>query len=284
MRQSFLLSFAFLLTLTLGTTSAQGTGDSGISASTATGSGSQTSTRSGSSMDLWRIARSARAATLRKQIAASAKREAIWGEQHAAFLQKRIEYRIACRADLRQANRDTKLPTLLRCYRGELSMEREELRREREKIAGLAGVSAEVRTEALQRINSLHEAIGTLLSAIDSDVFQDTPPVTSAREKLQRAYRSHVFTARAFLRADRALSWTALLLSDLPASGSGVTLTGSGMTVTGKRICLQRQETVLRAIVKGETGSTVLPMTLQALQSCIMPLPQTETGGTIPTP
>ncbi|MEK7218741.1 MAG: hypothetical protein AAB728_04720 [Patescibacteria group bacterium] len=237
-----------------------------------------TDTGSGSAVDPWLAERQARADDLRPRMAFDAKRDAARAEQHAAYLAKRTEHRIACRADLRQANRDTKLPTLLRCYRGELSMEREELRKEREYIALLAGISEGIRKGFFAQLDAIREAIQTIMNAIDSDVYEDATQVAVARGKLQRVYRSPFFAARTLLRADRALSWTALLLADLEATGSGVTVNESS------RECLSKGEATLRAIQLGTTGSSVLSVTLNDLGACAAQAVVTGSGSSSSAP
>ncbi|MFA6038812.1 MAG: hypothetical protein WCV62_03885 [Candidatus Peribacteraceae bacterium] len=257
MRRLFLLP-AVLLVFTVGSVCAQ---------TVPTGSGS-------SSADAWQAERAARALNMRKQLVAGSKRDATRAREHADYLRMRTELRIACRADLRQANRDTKLPTLLRCYRSELSLEREELRREREYSALLAGVDDGIRKAFFTQVDALREAIQLIINGIDSDVYEDTVQVADARGKLQRVFRSKFFAARTLLRTDRALAWTSLLLSDLEAAGA------SGSTVHGMlQACLLSEEATLRAVQRGDAGTDVLPVALGTINACAGQAVQSGSGS-----
>lgn len=246
----------------------------------ATGTGTLSKTGSGSSpsVDPWVTERANRADLLRKNLAPHLKRENQWQMKQAEYLQKRTGHRVSCRAEMRQANRDTKLPTLLRCFRGELTMEREKLRQEREYAAQTLGIGDALRAAATKKIDLLRDAINTITFAIDSGVYGTQEAVASARQKLHLNYRAKLDGLRTLVRAEHALSWDALLLTDLDKQTTG---TGS---VALKNDCLTVQETALRTIVSQGTGSTVkLTDVLTGLSRCVQDLriPMGSGGTTV---
>ncbi len=260
----------FLLTLTLAHAQVPATGSGALG----TGSGSS------SSVNLW-PERKARALFLQKTLTAHLKRETQWRERVAAYRQKRADHRVACRAELRQSNRDTKLPTLLRCFRGELTMEREHLRQEKDYVAETGNINEGIRATTTRAIDLLRDAINTITFAIDNGVYDSQLSLTEAKRRLHVHYRAAVDRLRTLIRAEHALSWNALLLIDLDAEA-----TGTGATVMNHKTCLEGQETDLRTILREGTGSTIkLTDVLSALSLCVQDLrTPAGTGSTTPTP
>ncbi len=245
----------------------------------ATGSGSQPATGSGiSSVDAWPAQRAVRADLLRKNLPAFLKREGQWQSQQTEYLQKRADHRLTCRAELRQANRDAMLPTLLRCFRGELTMEREQLRQERDYVMLTLGIGDALRAESMRRIDLLRDAINTITGAIDSGVYQTQAALAEGKRKLHVNYRAKLDSLRSLIRADHTLSWNALLLDDAQND-----LTGTGSTISPQQNgCLMTQETALRSIVTPGTGATVtLPEVLTGLLKCVQDIQRTMGSGSM---
>ncbi|MDD4319407.1 MAG: hypothetical protein PHW10_03735 [Candidatus Peribacteraceae bacterium] len=203
--------------------------------------------------------RAERAATLRDILGTIAKRDAQWQTVRSAYVRDRMEQQRACREDLRRANRDAKVPTLVRCYRGSLTLEREFLRREKDYVRSLVEATEPRRNDVLVRSDQLTEAIGTLVFAFDSGVYDRQEDVLQARQRLQEKYRSPLSDARTLLRGDRLLSWYALLLDE----------------ITDPPACLPEGEATLRASLATDNADVAgLLATLQALPSCL------DTAGT----
>jgi hypothetical protein len=178
--------------------------------------------------------------------------DAAFREAQAAFVKKRTAHRVSCRLDLRRANRDKTFPTLLQCFRGELTLERDFRKQERTYVSEAAGVTDQVRTSALTSLDAFLDAVGAIVTGIDSGVYQEKDTLADARLKLQQKYRAQLQTALSKVRADRAVSWISLLRSESSAS------------------CLATVEEALRSFLKNGTGN--LTATLTTLSACAVPL------------
>jgi hypothetical protein len=231
-------------------------------------SSSSAATGTGATLDPTAKDRMARAETLRQNKSAILATETQWKTLQAAYFSKRAAYRISCRTELRQANRDTKLPTLLRCVRGELSQEREFLRKQKDEVAKLTDASVPARNAATAQFDLLLDALNTVITGIDSNVYEQTEDIAGTRTKLQQKYRAPFSNALTAFRADRLLSWVALLLSDLPENAPAAA-------------CLRMQETSLRVFATGRGSGTLLP-SIQNINGCLSQ-PLTSGNGSTAT-
>jgi hypothetical protein len=178
--------------------------------------------------------------------------DAAFREAQSAFVKKRTAHRVSCRLDLRRANRDKTFPTLLQCFRGELTLERDFRKQERTYVSEAAGVTDQVRTSALTSLDAFLDAVGAIVTGIDSGVYQEKDTLADARLKLQQKYRAPLQTALSKVRADRAISWIALLSSE-----------SEGLVAAS---CLSAPEEALRTFLKSGTGTLAEP--LAALSAC----------------
>jgi hypothetical protein len=128
-------------------------------------------------------------------------------EQHKIRRNKRKEKRLACRGDLRRANRDNLLSESMRCFRATLTIELEMLRKERQYVESIAGVTDQYKTAAIFHIDNLMEAISTVTSAIDNGVYNSKEDLLEAKKSLESHYRLSKRTALAKLRVDRSRTW-----------------------------------------------------------------------------
>ena len=174
------------------------------------------------------------------------KKEESYRKALATAFQKITELQSNCRTDFRHANRDQKFRVQLRCYRGEIALQKELLRKQHDFIAELPGISDTVRKNALQRIDALSDALAAVITGIDSGVFTSLNDLLEAKKNLFEKYRSPAWAMLTVLRAERLLSWTMLLLIDLepleewqPSSGTGTVV---GDPVASARSCLENLE------------------------------------------
>lgn len=116
-----------------------------------------------------------------------------------------------CTADIRRANRDTKLSTVLSCYRADLMLQMAFLRKEATYVKQLTGISPEAKTKFTETNRALSDAMATIITAIDSDVYEAPEEVESAKKKLRDNYQHPRYLALGLIRADRALGWTGFL-------------------------------------------------------------------------
>ncbi|MBU0767123.1 hypothetical protein KKF55_05105 [Patescibacteria group bacterium] len=142
--------------------------------------------------------------------------EKIQSQRSAEQLRRQddIQNQILCRNDIRQSNRDTKLPTLFRCYRGALTLDLETLRKERTNLVDITGATEEVREATLATINPLMDAIATVIDAIDAGVYESEEDLKEAKRNLTERYWTLKWMASTKLRADEMLTWTVFLMSE----------------------------------------------------------------------
>lgn len=133
-------------------------------------------------------------------------------EARERYDRKIAELRLLCRRDIRLANKDTKLPTILRCYRGEMSELRELLLKQRDAATTAPGVSESVRTETLTALTALLDAVNTVITAIDSNVYGSEADVREVKGNLREKYQLPAQEALALLRTETALSWISFLI------------------------------------------------------------------------
>jgi hypothetical protein len=246
-----------------------------------TGSGSVVQDEQPPESEVIREDRAKRAENLRTVLLKAKKVDAQYQERLAAYRKKRAEHRRDCRDDVRRSNRDTKFPTLLRCYEGELSLEKDFLQFERTSIEELPAVTTLSRRAAADRASILLDAIDTVLFAIDSGVYTNADDLTEARANLTNRYRAPYRSALALTRADRTLAMISSLIIRLDATGA------DGTEPDAARKCLTTQETNLRLLLQlrgenafGDVGQ-ILPRTHACVELLKKVAKDTTGSGTI---
>lgn len=124
-------------------------------------------------------------------------------EERTKLAARMTEYRRDCRADLRKANRDSKLATTLRCFRGTLSLQLTTLQRWERFTAELPGIPPSIALREQESVRAWIDAIGTVISAVDADVYQAEQGLLDVRARLVERYALPAEYAR--LRSRRAL-------------------------------------------------------------------------------
>lgn len=119
--------------------------------------------------------------------------------------------RRTCRRDMRKANRDQTLPTALRCLRGELTLELSLLRKEKESL-NMFPLPGE-RTKTIAALETLSEAIVTIVNAIDRKVYRSIDELLGTKEKLLESYRLPYQNAHKNLRNAHLLAASQILLA-----------------------------------------------------------------------
>lgn len=133
--------------------------------------------------------------------------------------------RIKCTDELRRASKFTKFTVTLDCYRDELQHGMEILERERNEIMIAPGVSDDVRSIALTRLDLLADAMSVIVNAIDSGVYENIEEIKEAKRSLRENYREPYWLARTRVRSDILLTWTANLMTRIVDTGESVELT-----------------------------------------------------------
>lgn len=160
---------------------------------------------------LWALRR-ARSAGFWAAMMNNRKEAAAFRDQQAIRREKRTEKRIACRDDVRSANRDTVTPITFNCFRATLTMDLEMLRKEKQFVEVMAGPTEQYRKSALFHIGNLMDAISTIVQAMDAGVYGSKEDLEDAKKNLGLTYKAQRSLAMTRLRVDRAITWVAHLM------------------------------------------------------------------------
>lgn len=126
------------------------------------------------------------------------------------FRERRNALRNDCRETLRRANRDTWLRQALLCYRSDLLLEMNWLRKDRQQWATLPLLSETKRVQVLEHSDALIDAILAIIDGIDSGLFTQRELLEEAKHNLFSTYRSPYLNAVTHARADRLIVWISL--------------------------------------------------------------------------
>ena len=135
------------------------------------------------------------------------KERAAFVQQNALRREKRKEKRIQCRDDVRRANRDSILSETLHCFRAMLTLDLETLRKEKQYVHSIAGVTETYRTAAVSEIQNTMDAIAPIVEAVDVGVYTDTEQLTEAKSNLETRYRQAKRLAQTLARVDHTKTW-----------------------------------------------------------------------------
>ena len=231
------------------------------------GSGATNQSSSNNSEELIRAAdRAKRIENFHTLLLQGQKKEQQYRERLSTYLRKRADNRRTCRDDLRRSNRDTKMTTLLRCYRAELTLQKEFLLQQKDYLTDAPGITTDVRKIALGRLDLLLDAINTVVFAIDNGVYQKEADVMEARKNLLERYRLPAWSALTIVRADRMLSWIAYILQHVSDVRNGEMTSKWDDVIT----CLTGRETDLLALLQGtQSPESTLTTIEQGIGMCL---------------
>lgn len=139
-----------------------------------------------------------------------AKNIAAFRAETERFRERRSTLRSDCRETLRSANRDTWLRQALLCYRSDLLLEMNWLRKDRQQWSALPLLSEAQRTQVLERSAALIDAILAIIDGIDSGLFTQRELLEEAKHNLFLTYRSPYLNAVTQARANRLITWISL--------------------------------------------------------------------------
>jgi hypothetical protein len=126
---------------------------------------------------------------------------------------RQMEHRRTCALDLRMASKFTKFPVTLRCYRADLQLDSERLRREQEYVAQMIGVREDTRSLALTRLSLLSDAVSAIMTGIDSNVYETVEDLEESKQKLLSDYREPAWLLLTKLRAEQLSTWADALIT-----------------------------------------------------------------------
>lgn len=179
-------------------------------------------------------------------------------EQHNIRREKRAEKRLACRNDVRRANRDSILSETIHCFRATLTLDLEMLRKEQQYIEMVSVTSEDHREAATFHIQNLMDAISTIVSAIDAGVYSSKEELEEAKVNLESHYRLSKRVAMLKLRIDHSIMWSKHLMVRLHS----VLILGSPEAEVVPKIeeaiaCLEQKETLLFSLFSLEDYSAL---------------------------
>lgn len=191
------------------------------------------------------------------------------------------EYRRTCAEELRSASKFTKFPVSLRCTQNDLLLEQEFFEEERDRIEALPGVTEDTRALALTRLDLLTDAIQTILTAIESDVFQTVDELKEAKQNLRITYREPFWLLQLRLQAEKLQAWTSSLMTRvaLIAEEEQEISTDTVDALLESLTCLQQEENVLEGattITDPNAMEALIATAQQQMELCIGHLERTQ--------
>jgi hypothetical protein len=209
LRSSAFIIALFALVASVQTTHAQDTGSGSVSSSGSiiTGSGAVEPTGP-SEEDIRRDKEQKRRAYVFDDLVFKGRKgQETWNEAVTAYHQKRPPLRVQCREDIRRSNKEQLLATKLRCYRGELTLDREYYVAMQKYVQGIPGQTPIFKASVVDPVSAALEAVNSFINAIDQEVFENEEQLMEAKENLAVNYRLPAAEAMTLVRADRLLSW-----------------------------------------------------------------------------
>ena len=177
-----------------------------------------------------------------------------------------------CRSAIRRANRDTKLPTILRCYRTELLVKIELLEHQMETIDILPGITEPVRQVAIEATDALSQALIAMVSGIDTGVYAHTDDLKGAKQVLTERYITPYWRALIAVRAGQLHTWALYMLQKIAVVPLGEVPAGAKETLIQSYHCFEEATALLEGIQTTETvidAKEALAESHRKLQQCV---------------
>jgi len=187
---------------------------------------------------------------------------------------KLVAHQLECKDEIRRANRDTKLLTLLRCYRTNLTLNLESLRKERLYIENImVGLTEGQKGNAYEELDNLVDAITTVINGIDAGVYTSQNGLEEVKTSLMKRYWTPWWHEQLKLHADRLISWIAHLIIRIDAiSEANDMLEEDQILLANTRACLTDEETRLKAAISSleyEETNTKLQESYENIMLCL---------------
>lgn len=173
--------------------------------------------------------------------------------------EKRAELRARCREEIRKASKYTKLDVSETCYAEELELEQELLIKEKDYIQNIPGISADIRSLAETRINLLYDAIGVVVNAIYSKVYESTAELEEVKAALLVNYREPKWLMDVRLQADGLLTRTSsviIRIGQIAENEEANPATSKALLET--LVCFTNAEILLKNTVRSSTLPEVI--------------------------
>jgi len=213
--------------------------------------GTTAETGTGAALDPWTM-REERARTfdVQKTELSTAVREAAWIKWQKSRT-KLTDHLDRCHFDVRHANRDTLLPVTMQCYKGQLVIELESLKRSG---TGPLTHSDALKAELAMKTTDLTGAIQTIMDGIDAKVFPTLATLKDVRKNLLTQYRQPYWLALTHARADEAFTGVAKILVSLRTASEDATFAAAVKEKTEEAmVCYLKAESFLAASTEATT-------------------------------
>jgi hypothetical protein len=232
---------------------------------TGTGSTAQSSSSSAFQEDLAKAQRAKRVEGFATAIKKFQMKDKQFQEALATYNKARLTRRAECRAEIRKANKQTKVAVELRCLRSDMTQERDLLKKYVAYFQEVPGLSKSVRTVTLDRTEALLDAIETVIDGVDSGVYETEADLQETKKNLFQKYRSKAWSSWVAARVDSELTWLALMITDIDE----LQKMNESEGLTAARTCFVAQETSLQDLAEERAAKGVTLGTVQVeLKKC----------------
>ena len=161
--------------------------------------------------------------------------------------EERMQNRRDCRESVRKANRDQRFAKLTACMQEDLTRTMDMLKARSEVIAAVPGIGEELRGLIVARSDLLTDAIGTIIEALDTGVYQDEAELHEARKNLREKYLLPYWLLLPRMKTEQSLAWIShLLLRAKTLMESGSLSPAVTAKITESQVCLEEAETALQ--------------------------------------
>lgn len=130
--------------------------------------------------------------------------------------------RTQCRADIRQANRETLLETQVRCFRREMSTWRTRLLKQEAFVTRTPGLLPGMTTVVEKKSKELREAINAVITAVDNNVFKTEAQMIEVKRNVRTKYYAPLKTALDGMRKAELKFLNAWIVTMIDAADDGV--------------------------------------------------------------
>lgn len=191
--------------------------------------------------------------------------------------------RTTCRAEIRQANRETILDTQVRCFRREMSTWRTRLLKEEAFLTRIPGLLPGMTAMVQQRSKDLREGINAVITALDNNVFKSEAQLLEVKRNLRSKFNQPLRVALDSMRRMELhllTEWT-ITMMDQADDGTAIMDRASW---DAARTCFTDREKIKDATVAADSAALIdcLNMAASALLQQVPPV-QTGTGSTLKT-
>ena len=181
------------------------------------------------------------------------------------------EYLKECKDNVAKSNPNVRLPIMLKCYRGELTLDLEGLRKERAFLDKLPGTSDEAKKQLDESIVPLMDAITAVIDGIDAGVYTTEEGLVETRKNLAERYRAPYWLSQSALRADGLLSWNSHIIRQIDLKLVGMQKSEEA-DLRNTRACFEDTELILLEVpfvVDHEEAREKVQRGVEMIESCI---------------